>query len=208
MTLNESYWDNRYKANDIGWDLGEVSPPLKAYIDQLTDTSIKILIPGGGNSYEAEYLFNKGFKNVFVVDLSQTALNNIKSRISDYPSNQLLHGNFFDLEHTFDLILEQTFFCALHPSLRSNYVLKMNSLLSENGKLVGLLFNVPLNSDRPPFGGSKLQYAKLFESHFKISCMETAYNSHTSRLNRELFFILENYDESCDIDNLRMHIRT
>lgn len=191
MNLTEEFWDNRYKTHDIGWDLGEISPPLKAYIDQLTDTSIRILIPGGGNSYEAEYLFNKGFKNVYVLDLSETALGNIKSRVPHFPSHQLLHKNFFDLEMTFDLILEQTFHCAIDPNLRTNYTIKMNQLLSEKGKLVGVLFNVPLNTDRPPFGGSKFEYLERFESKFKIKLMENAYNSHTSRDGRELFFILE-----------------
>ena len=191
MNLNDDFWDNRYKNNDVGWDLGEISPPLKAYIDQLTDKSIMILIPGGGNSYEAEYLFNQGFKNVCVVDISLTALSNIKSRVPYFPSEQLLHNNFFDLDMTFDLILEQTFFCAIEPSLRNEYVIKMNELLSNNGKLTGVLFNVPLYTDHPPFGGFKSEYLKRFESCFNIALMEAAYNSHESRVDKELFFILE-----------------
>lgn len=188
MDLDEAFWDNRYITNTIGWDLGGISPPMKAYIDQLKDTSIQILIPGGGHSYEAEYLFNKGFKNVHVVDLSKTALDHVKSRVPDFPSEQLLHQNFFDLKMPFDLILEQTFFCALRPSLRSDYVSKMNDLLLPQGKLVGLLFNDPLYTDRPPFGGSKTEYIKTFNSVFTILVMEKAYNSHSSRAGKELFF--------------------
>lgn len=33
--------------------------PLKVYFDQLTNKDLKILIPGGGNSHEAEYLLKK-----------------------------------------------------------------------------------------------------------------------------------------------------
>ncbi|MBR9845857.1 MAG: SAM-dependent methyltransferase [Algicola sp.] len=191
MNLNEKFWDTRYKNHDIGWDLGQISPPLKAYIDQLTDKTIKILIPGGGNSYEAEYLFNHGFKNVYVVDLAKIALDNLKFRVNEFPSEQLLHQNFFDLIGSFDLILEQTFFCAIAPSLRKAYVSKMNDLLSERGKLVGLLFNAPLNNDRPPFGGSKPEYIKYFDETFHIERIEMCYNSHESRANKELFFILK-----------------
>lgn len=191
MNLSEEFWDNRYKNNDIGWDLGQISPPLKSYIDQLKNKSIKILIPGGGNSYEAEYLFKQGFKSVFVVDVSETALHNIKSRVPNFPSDQLLHKNFFDLDMTFDLVLEQTFFCAIEPRLRNDYVIKMNTLLSSQGKLVGLLFNAALNTDRPPFGGSKSEYLKRFDSVFNIVLMEKAYNSHETRLEKELFFILK-----------------
>ena len=46
MDLSENAWDHRYLKNAIGWDLGEVSPPLKNYFDQLEDKELKILIPG------------------------------------------------------------------------------------------------------------------------------------------------------------------
>lgn len=191
MELNEEYWDNRYKTNEIGWDLGQVSPPLKAYFDQFTNKEIKILIPGGGNSYEAEYLHEKGFKNVYVVDVSKTALNNIQNRIPDYPKSHLIHDNFFNLDLTFDLIIEQTFFCALNPSLRPAYAVKTHELLSENGKLVGLLFKIPLNDSHPPFGGSKEEYLNYFQPYFQINTMEESYNSIEARSGKELFMILQ-----------------
>lgn len=191
MLLNETFWENKYKTNKTGWDLGQISPPIKAYIDQLTNRNLKILIPGGGNSYEAAYLFEQGFKNVYVIDLSQIPLQNLKKRIPDFPSEQLIHGNFFDLDQTFDLILEQTFFCAIHPNLRAKYVIKMTDLLGEKGKLVGLLFDATLNEDHPPFGGSKEEYLSYFTPHFEIELMENCYNSIDSRLGKELFFIMQ-----------------
>ncbi len=190
MDLNKNFWDLRYQNNEIGWDIGYISTPLKKYIDQLTDKNIKILIPGGGNSYEAEYLHNLDFKNVFVVDISPTALTNLKSRVPDFPKNHLINIDFFKLNNSFDLILEQTFFCALTPKLRDNYVLKMNQLLRPNGKLVGLLFNIPLNKDRPPFGGTKKEYLSYFKNYFKIEIMELSYNSISERTNNELFIKL------------------
>ncbi len=189
MILNENFWENKYKSQNTGWDLGQISPPLKAYIDQLTNREFKILIPGGGNSYEATYLFKKGFKNVFVVDISKTPLQNIQKRIPDFPSEQLVHDNFFDLENQFDLILEQTFFCAINPILRAKYAFKMKELLRDKGKLVGLLFNAELNKDHPPFGGSKEEYLACFKPYFDIHTMENSYNSIKSRAGKELFFI-------------------
>ena len=190
MDLNKNFWDLRYQNNEIGWDIGYISTPLKKYIDQLTDKNIKILIPGGGNSYEAEYLHNLDFKNVFVVDISPTALTNLKNRVPDFPKNHLINIDFFKLNNSFDLILEQTFFCSLTPKLRDNYVLKMNQLLRPNGKLVGLLFNIPLNKDRPPFGGTKKEYLSYFKTYFKIEIMELSYNSISERTNNELFIKL------------------
>ena len=187
IDLSEAFWDNRYQTNDIGWDIGRVSKPLKAYIDQLTNKNLKILIPGAGNAYEAEYLWHNGFKNIYVIDLSKTALTNLKNRIPNIPNEQLIHGNFFDLEDTFDLILEQTFFCALNPDLRPNYARKMSGLLHEKGKLAGLLFDDSLNENHPPFGGSKSEYINYFEPYFDLEIIDTCYNSIESRKGRELF---------------------
>lgn len=41
MALDELYWDQRYQNKQTGWDLGAISPPLKAYFDQWSDTSKK-----------------------------------------------------------------------------------------------------------------------------------------------------------------------
>lgn len=190
MIFNEDFWDTKYKTNKTGWDLGQVSPPLKTYFDQLTNKELKILIPGGGNSHEAEYLLNIGFTNVYVVDISKLALDNLKQRVPSFPSSNLIHQNFFELEQTFDLIIEQTFFCALNPNLRKNYVDKMHSLLKENGKLVGLLFDAKLNEDHPPFGGDKKEYIELFKNQFIIKILEDCYNSIENRQGMELFIKL------------------
>jgi SAM-dependent methyltransferase len=183
----EGYWNHRYLSGETGWDLGEVSPPLKAYFDQLEDKTLKILIPGGGNSHEAEYLYRNGFKNVYVCDIATVPLRNLKERIPEFPEEQLLHLNFFDLEDDYDLVVEQTFFCAINPEERTSYIEQIRKLLKPNGKLVGLLFNVPLNKDRPPFGGSQDEYKELFASQFEIDIMETAFNSIAPRAGNELF---------------------
>jgi len=189
MKLNSDYWENRYQNNEIGWDVGKITSPLKDYIDQIEDKSIKILIPGAGNSYEFEYLVNKGFKNVFVLDIVKPPLDNIKNRIPNCNSEQLILSDFFEHNEQYDLILEQTFFCALEPSLRTDYVQKTKSLLNPNGKIAGLLFQFPLTEVGPPFGGSKEEYLELFQIDFEIKTLETAYNSIKPRQGNELFFI-------------------
>ncbi|WP_317042971.1 methyltransferase domain-containing protein [Algibacter lectus] len=171
-----------------------MSPPLKAYFDGLTNKDLKILIPGGGNSHEAEYLHNKGFKHVYVIDLSKTALENLKLRVPSFPENHLIHGNFFDIDMVFDIIMEQTFFCAINPNLRHAYAEKAFNLLNKTGLIIGLLFNVPLNETRPPFGGSKAEYLEYFKPYFDVSLMNGCYNSHQTRAGRELFIRLKKLD--------------
>jgi len=185
--LNANYWNSRYQANNIGWDTGVITTPLKEYIDQLSDPSIRILIPGAGNAHEAAYLFDKGFTNVSVCDWASEAISNIQTRIPQMPANQLICSNFFDLDGQYDLILEQTFFCALNPTLRPQYVQKVAQLLQPKGKLVGLLFGVTFPKEGPPFGGSKDEYVSLFDSYFEIKMLDTAHNSIKPRANSELF---------------------
>lgn len=187
--LNDKYWQQRYVENQVGWDIGHISTPLKGYFDQLTDKNISILVPGAGNAYEAEYLHKLGFTNVSVVDWAQAPLDNFKQRVPDFPESNLIKSDFFDLKGKFDLIVEQTFFCAIYPALRQNYVLKAHTLLYSGGKLVGLFFNIPLNDTHPPFGGCKEEYLKLFEPHFNVKILEKAHNSITPRNENELFAI-------------------
>jgi len=190
IELNEDFWTSRYLNHQTGWDIGEVSTPIKEYIDQLQSTDMRVLIPGSGNAYEAEYLWEKGFRQVDVLDLSIEPLHHLKQRVIDWPENQLLHKDFFAHQGAYDLIIEQTFFCALNPSLRGAYVRKMKELLKPQGKLVGLLFNIPLNADQPPFGGDQSTYLSLFEKEFTMLKMETAFNSVPPRAGNELWIAL------------------
>ena len=186
--LNPEFWSDRYKNGQTGWDLGHISPPLKAYFDQLENKNLKILIPGCGRGYEGIYLLENGFTNVFLADYSKEALNEVKRNAPHFLDINLVCANFFDLEGPFDLIIEQTLFCAIDPSLREDYVAKASQLLSDDGKIVGLLFNREFEGG-PPFGGNQSEYEKQFSKSLQIELMEDSYNSVTSRIGAELFFI-------------------
>lgn len=187
MELDESFWSSRYKSGEIQWDIGAPSTPLKTYIDQLSDKNLRILIPGGGNGYEAEYLHRLGFKHVFLLDISEQPLLNFASRVPDFPKEHLLNEDFFQHKGQYDLILEQTFFCAMLPSFRQAYVEKMSELLISGGKLVGLLFDAPMYDYRPPYGGTKEDYLTLFSTHFDHVTLDACYNSIPPRSGTEVF---------------------
>lgn len=189
--FNADYWQNRYTQNNTGWDTGGITPPLKKYFDQLENKSLRILIPGCGNAYEAEYLYRNGFKNVYLVDIAEAPLQNFASRVPDFPKDQLLLQDFFKLEGKYDLIVEQTFFCALDPALRPAYAKKMASLLAPGGKLAGLLFDTAFEKAGPPFGGNREEYRSYFAPYFDFKHFETAYNSIPPRQGSELFMVLE-----------------
>ena len=190
-TLDDNYWSNRYADNTAAWDTGGITQPLKEYFEQLKNKNISILIPGCGNSYEAEYLLQNGFTNITLIDISTVLCKKIENDFASYLSKGLaiICGDFFEHTGQYDLIVEQTFFCALEPSLRKSYAEKMPQLLKPAGKLVGVLFNRFFESS-PPFGGSEEEYRKLFEQYFTIETMEFCYNSIKPREGAELFIKL------------------
>lgn len=195
MLFDENYWTIRYKEKRTGWDLGDISTPLKNYFEQLTNPQLNILIPGGGNGYEASYLFNNGFKNVYLLDISRAPLQNFQIKHPGFPKRQLIYRDFFDFEGTFDLIVEQTFFCALPPEHRPAYVEKMWHLLKNGGQLAGVLFNTPLYEDHPPFGGYQEEYEALFAPYFEFKAFSPCYNSDADRKGIELFINLRKKSE-------------
>jgi SAM-dependent methyltransferase len=189
--LDKQFWNQCYLDGSTGWDLGKVSEPIAAYIDQLTDKNLRILIPGCGNAYEAAYLAEKGFADITLIDIAPELAKKIRQQFEHQPAIKVIEGDFFELSGQYDLILEQTFFCALDPALRTDYVEKMYQLLTPGGKIAGVLFDKNFENQGPPFGGSVQEYRKLFENKFRILKLEACYNSAAPRAGSEVFIILQ-----------------
>ncbi|NQZ77940.1 MAG: methyltransferase domain-containing protein [Ekhidna sp.] len=194
MNQEEAYWTDRYRNNSTGWDIGFPSTPLKEYIDQLTNKNLKILIPGAGSAYEAEYLHSKGFDNVHVLDISSDPLEQFHQRVPTFPEKHLLHQDFFKLAGEYDLILEQTFFCSFYPSKhnRQAYVSKISELLRPGGKLAGVWFKHPLEEHSTrPYGGYRAEYLSYLTPHLALITFEDCFNSIPPRSGNELFGIFQ-----------------
>lgn len=184
--LSKEFWSNRYQSSRTGWDVGEISAPIKAYFDQVSNKEIKILIPGCGYGHEAEYLFDEGFKNVHILDFAEEPLLQFQIRNPRFPKEQIHQGNFFDHVGEYDIIVEQTMFCAIDPILRQNYADKVLEILKPKGKLIGVLFNREFESG-PPYGGTKKEYLTYFEKQFGHVMIEDCLNSIHPRMNQEFF---------------------
>ena len=185
--MTEIFWNDRYLTNKTEWDLKQVSPPLRAFIDGLKNKNLKILIPGCGNAHEAGYLINNDFHQVTLVDISTVVIEKLKQKFGEQPI-KIIRGDFFHLEESYDLILEQTFFCAINPELRPDYVKQAYKLLKPGGRIAGLLFNTDFNEQGPPYGGNQTEYEKLFKPYFELVQLCNNKNSVLPRLGRELFF--------------------
>lgn len=192
--LDTAYWQQRYEAGQTGWDTGRITPPLRNYFNRIGKSDgRRILIPGAGRGYEAEFLHRAGWPQVLVADLAPAALQALQARVPDFPAAHLLLTDFFALEPSppFDLIVEQTFFCALDPVLRPAYARQCARLLRPGGTLTGLLFDTEFSQPGPPFGGSREEYRAYFEPYFNFVQFDTAPDSLPPRQGRELFICLE-----------------
>lgn len=186
--LNPDYWNAHYQHWDTPWDIGHASPPLISYLEKEQQKSKRILFPGAGRAHEAIYMHRMGFTEIYVCDWAEKALDYLKRQQPDFPTGHLLVGDFFDLEPAFDLIIEQTFFCAILPEQRPAYARKCHELLHPKGKLAGLLFASVFPFPGPPFGGTRAEYEAIFSPYFSLNHLEIAKNSIPPRLGNELFF--------------------
>ena len=197
MNLSEeNYWTQRYEEARTGWDVGSATPPITSYLNQLIDKNIHILIPGAGNAYEAAYAWKNGFKNVTVLDISSIPLQQFAEKYPDFPKEQLVQEDFFAHQGTYDLILEQTFFCSFPPTKanRTKYATKIHELLCPKGTLAGVWFDFPLlegNMDKRPFGGTKEEYLSYLSPLLFCKVFERCTNSIPPRQGNELFGIFK-----------------
>lgn len=186
-SIDQSFWETNWQNGTTGWDIGFASPPIVGYMQSFPNKDAAILIPGCGNAYEAVSLVAQGFTNITLIDIAPKAVEKLKRSFDNHPAVKVYCEDFFQHEGAYDLMLEQTFFCAIPPVMRSAYAVKAADLLRNSGKLAGVLFDRMFEKEGPPFGGSADEYKPLFEPFFEITKMERCYNSIEPRKGYELF---------------------
>ena len=191
ISLDQSYWNTRWENGQTGWDIGYAAPAITEFMMQYPDKNAAILIPGCGNAYEAEWLAGQGFTNITLLDIAPKAVEHLKEKFLHIDVIKVLCEDFFQHEGNYDVLIEQTFFCAITPNRRKDYVHKVNSLLNAKGEIIGLLFDKNFDKPGPPFGGTMAEYESIFETFFKIHKMERCYNSIAPRTATELFIHLK-----------------
>lgn len=186
--LPPTFWQQKYANHETPWDIGYASTPILQYFQGVDNKEISILIPGCGNAYEAKALAALGFSNITVVDIVPEVIEQFSQECAQHGwSVTALCADFFTLTQTFDYIVEQTFFCALLPTQRVQYVQKMRELLQPGGALVGLLFNREFEKVGPPFGGSVAEYEPLFKANFSEVQFVPCTNSIPPRMGAEVW---------------------
>ena len=196
VIVDSQFWDKKYINKEDRWDLGHLTPFFKDYESQISKNDT-VLVPGCGRGYDAIY-YSKRNHDVYALDYSNYSINYLKSRkIKENLNLKILKCDFFNLSkkynNMFDIIIEYTFFCAIHPNNRICYVKKCHDLLKDNGKIAGIFLplNKTENHNSPPYIVDIKSLLKIFEKYFKINYIKHDFNSVPTRIGNELFIEFE-----------------
>jgi len=194
---NSIFWDKLYDQNNDKWDIQQPTPVFVEWESslKLNKKNINICFPGCGIGHDALYFASRGY-NVYAVDFSNEAILRLKKKSTkDNISINIIKENFFQLPlnyyNYFDFIVEYTFYCAIDPDMRKDYVKTCYNLLNDNGLLVGLLFPFNVNNNGPPFKVEKNEIEINFTNMFKIKNKKSNINSIQPRKGNEIFFELQ-----------------
>jgi SAM-dependent methyltransferase len=189
-------WQKHYAENDLRWDIETPSPPLIWLWEQKKLTPGRAVIPGCGRGHEVLYFAERGF-DVTAVDFAPGAAAFLERALQDKKnvSARVLQKDFFALgsEHDgyYDVMFEQTFFCAIHPSRRADYVNTVARLLKSGGLLAALFYETG-EAGGPPFSTTRQDILDVFSMRFQIEFLEKTPHSIERRKDKEWLGLLRN----------------
>ncbi|KAL6909541.1 hypothetical protein ACP4OV_001822 [Aristida adscensionis] len=159
-------WRRCWEEGVTPWDLGEPTPAVVelARAGTLPGGGATVLVPGCGAGYDVAALAGAG-RFVVGLDVCDAAIQKAKQLSSSSPNDDFfafVAADFFTWEpqEKFDLIFDYTFFCALHPSMRSAWAKRMADLLKPDGELITLMYLVEGQEAGPPFNTTVLHTIK------------------------------------------------
>ena len=199
---NPKFWENIYKNDDAGWDLGGPTPVFVKISSILKPK--KLCIIGCGRGYDA-VMFAKNNFDVTAVDFAPSAVTSLRilARKNKVIIN-VLEQDIFSLasqyDNHFDYVIEQTCFCAIHPNKRAEYEKLVYRILKTNGKLIGLWFPLDknINEGGPPYGTTVKEVKSLFKDRWMLESEEFPKDSIKPRKSREKLLIFEKFENSID----------
>ena len=196
---NAQFWEDIYLADDTGWDLNGPTPVFEHIAESLEPRRLCII--GCGRGYDAIMFAKKGF-DVTAVDFAPSAISALNELIKEQAVNvNAVQRDIFSLvpefHRSFDYIIEQTCFCAIHPIRRGEYEVLVKGLLKPGGRLIGLWF--PLDKDLkeggPPYGTTIDEVKSVFNVGWEIEKEEFPDLSIEPRKNREKLIIFKRINE-------------
>ncbi len=186
-------WEQLYQEGDVGWDKGAPSPGLVDWLDEHGERERrrnKVIVPGCGFGHDVRAWAGAGF-DALGLDLAPAAVEGAETRTPDtLPNATFRLGDFLEDEpfDTFDFVFEHTFFCAIAPSRREDYVAACLRWLKPRGQLLAIHYMLPKDEEGPPHGTDHEEITNLFRPHFQL-LHERIPRSYPNRTGLERLFL-------------------
>ncbi len=186
-------WQKHYDDNDLAWDLGEAANPFVRLWEDKVLKPGTLIVPGCGQGHEVIFFAERGFQ-VTGVDYTSGAVGLLRKTLKDKKLNaNILHQDFFSLDvahdRTYENLLEQTFFCAIHPDQRPAYVETVSRILKPGGLLFGLFYETG-EEGGPPFNTTEADVQNHFAAAFDIGRLEKCSFSSEKRRDKEWLAVM------------------
>ncbi|OLF73079.1 thiopurine S-methyltransferase [Maricaulis sp. W15] len=147
-------WEIRFRDNDTPWERATVHPAFAAW--EASGAFIadeRVVVPGCGRSPEV-LAFAKAGLTAAGIDLSPTAIDWQTDQFATAKQRaRLIAGDVlaWTPPEPVDLVYDQTFLCAIHPRLRSDYETTLVRWLKPGGRMLALFMQKDERGG-PPYG--------------------------------------------------------
>lgn len=186
------YWMNLYKTeSNPRFNLDEPAEAFKDMISRIKLPKSRILVLGAGEGHDAA-LFAQAGHLVTAVDFSKEAIVRGKEKYADLHNLHFHELNIFHIpqewNHTFDVVIEHTCFCAIPPDQRNELVRLWRRMLHEEGQLLAVFFAMEKRPG-PPYGSTEWEIRKRLQDYFQFLFWGRWRQSIPRRQGRELFVL-------------------
>jgi cyclopropane fatty-acyl-phospholipid synthase-like methyltransferase len=168
--MSESYWEERYRTQDMPWEKGAPSPGLVDFLSAHTDLPRgTVCVPGCGTGHDVRAWAAAGFEvNGFDIAPSAVHLADEATRAAGLKA-KFQPANFLadTPPKQFDWVFEHTLFCAIQPVERDEYVRASLRWLKPDGFYLAVNYFIP-DTEGPPFGTNREEIWQRFSPHFEL----------------------------------------
>ncbi len=183
MSEKKQHWENVFatkQENEVSWYQPKPETSIRFFIVNEIPKDAKIIDIGGGDSYLIDNLIELGYQNLFLLDISENAIERIKNRLGAKAENvTFIVSDILDFqpETTFGVWHDRASF---HFLTTENEVATYKKLVSNSIAPNGFLF-LGTFSENGPLKCSGLEIMQYSEAKFetifgtdfeKIKCFE------------------------------------